>query len=209
MTGISGARIAERLVRHPVIASLYGLDMLGSFLAGPGEVAIGANVALAEVDQLVGACSDSDRFLFVNADNCGGLAQDRRGIEHLRHLGVNGVLSTRGSLVQQANSLGMVTMQKVFVTDRSTLPRSVNSIQQSKPHFTQLMPWPVLSRLSREALDRLGPFVAAGFVQSRDDVAEALACGASAVSTSDSSLWAFSQGHGVTDRGETARGGGD
>lgn len=167
--------------------------MLDAFLASPAEVAIGANVALADVAQLAQACSEADRFLFLNVDNCAGLAQDRRGVDHVQRVGVTAILSTRASLVQHANSIGMITMQKVFVTDRSTLPRSINSIEHSKPDLTQLMPWPVLSRVPPEVLRQLGAFVAAGFVQNRDDVVEALQQGAAAVSTSESKLWQASR----------------
>ncbi|MGB3376196.1 MAG: glycerol-3-phosphate responsive antiterminator [Microbacterium sp.] len=189
MTSKFAAAIAGKLAHRPVIASLYGLEMLHPFLDSRAEIALGANVALSEVNQLIAECSAAARFLFINVDNCAGLAPDRRGVDHLSRLGAVGVLSTKSAVIQHANSLGMVTMQKIFVTDRSTLPRSINSIRQSRPHLTQLMPWPVLPRLPGPVLEQLGLFVAAGFVQTRADIEGALACGAVAVSTSDATLW--------------------
>lgn len=179
----------EQLYRHPVMASLYGTVSLGDFLAGPCPVGIAANVALPDMENVVTRCAAAGKFIFVNIDNCDGLAQDRGGVEYLRKIGTPGLITTRTALIQRANAIGMVTMQKVFVTDRSTLPRSVNAVQQSKPHLMQLMPWPVISALAAVELARLSPYVAAGFVTCTDDVVAAIKGGAKAVSTSDVALW--------------------
>jgi glycerol uptake operon antiterminator len=177
------------LYRHPVIASLYGTESLSRFLAGACPVGIIAKVALPDMENLVSAVSAAGKFVFVNIDNCDGLAQDRGGVEYLRKIGTPGLITTRATLVQRANALGMVTMQKVFVTDRSNLPRSTNAVQQSKPHLVQLMPWAVIPALAAADLAELSPFVAAGFVKSQGDVVAALKAGAKAVSTSDFELW--------------------
>ncbi|MET0853762.1 MAG: glycerol-3-phosphate responsive antiterminator [Microterricola sp.] len=179
----------EKLYRHPVMASLYGTDALAEFLAGPCPVGIVANVALPDMETVVTRAAAAGKFVFVNIDNCDGLAQDRGGVEYLRKIGTPGLITTRTALIQRANALGMVTMQKVFVTDRSTLPRSVNAVQQSKPHLMQLMPWPVISSIASGELAKLSPYVAAGFVTSTDDVVAAIKGGAKAVSTSDVALW--------------------
>ncbi len=62
-------------------------------------------------------------------------------------IGVTSLVSTRVATIQRANRAGMVTMQKVFVTDRSTWPRSVKALEQSDPNLVQLMPAPMLSHL--------------------------------------------------------------
>ncbi len=82
-----------------------------------------------------------------------------------------------------------MTMQKVFVTDRSTWPRSVKAIEQSDPNLVQLMPAPMLAYLGEADRQALPPIVASGFVCNADDVRSARRHGAVAVSTSDSALW--------------------
>jgi glycerol uptake operon antiterminator len=83
----------------------------------------------------------------------------------------------------------MVTMQKVFVTDRSTWPRSVKALEQSDPNLVQLMPAPMLSHLPEADRKALPPIVTSGFVCNEADIRSALAHGAVAVSTSDRKLW--------------------
>ncbi|MFM0666680.1 glycerol-3-phosphate responsive antiterminator [Paraburkholderia sediminicola] len=78
---------------------------------------------------------------------------------------------------------------RVFVTDRSTWPRSVKALEQSDPNLVQLMPAPMLSHLSKQDRKALPPIVTSGFVCNKGDVFDALKNGAVAVSTSDSELW--------------------
>ncbi|MGW4770960.1 glycerol-3-phosphate responsive antiterminator [Nocardia sp. NPDC004278] len=177
------------LTRNPVIAAVFGAESVPAFLRSECRVNILAHVALHELAGLVRALSEAGRFTFVNADACSGLGQDRGAVEYLQSIGAPGVVSTKGALIQRTTAAGMVTMQKVFVTDRSNLPRAINSVRQNRPHLVQAMPWPVLSHLRPPEIEGLSPFVAAGFVRSTADVSTALREGARAVSTSAESLW--------------------
>lgn len=181
--------LEEALHRNPVVAALYGVHSVDRFLSSSAPVGLVANVSLAELAPLLAVLSAAGKFAFVNIDSSDGLAQDRAAVEYLRKIGCQGVLSTRASVIQKANQLDMVTMQKVFVTDRSTLPRSINAIQQSRPHLVQLMPWPVIPYIPQAELAQLSPFIAAGFVRDQDELVRAVKAGAKAVSTSDVDLW--------------------
>lgn len=178
-----------RLTRNPVIASVFGVEAIPGFIASGCQVCILANVALHELAGLLEALSDAGKYTFVNLDACSGLGHDRGGVEYLKQIGAEGIISTKTALIQRANTLGMVTMQKVFVTDRSNLPRNTMAIEQSKPHLVQVMPWPVISHLAEGERRSLAPFIAAGFIRTGADVARALREGAKGVSTSDTDLW--------------------
>jgi glycerol uptake operon antiterminator len=183
------AALAQSLSMRPVMATMYGPDALPAFLAGPAPVGILANIPLIDLEGCVEKTRGAGKFAFVNMDSCDGLAQDRGGVEYLKKIGVLGIVSTRGSLIARGNSARLVTMQKVFITDRSTLPRSLSTVRNSKPGIVQLMPWPVLPYIPQAELGEMSPFVAAGFVSSPEDVKTALDAGALAVSTSDARLW--------------------
>ncbi|MFE4079027.1 glycerol-3-phosphate responsive antiterminator [Paenarthrobacter sp. YIM B13468] len=178
-----------RLSRNPVIGSVFGVDAVPGFLGSGCQVCILAHVALHELEGLLHSLTAAGKFTFVNIDACSGLGQDRGAVEYLKKIGTEGLVSTKTALIQRANTMEMVTMQKVFVTDRSNLPRSTGAVEQSKPHLVQVMPWPVIAHLSPAELSSLTPFVAAGFIRTGGDVARALREGAKAVSTSAAELW--------------------
>ncbi|GAA3725503.1 glycerol uptake operon antiterminator [Spinactinospora alkalitolerans] len=182
-------RLREAFEKSAVVASVVGRGPVSAFHASRAQIAVVASIELKDMADVVAELRDGGKFFFLNIDSCRGLAQDKGALEYLRSLRVPGVVSTRTALVERAKALGQATMQKVFVTDRSNLPRSVTSTAMSKPDLLELMPWPVVPRIEKGVRAELSPFVAAGFVQRRTDVSLALALGAKAAATSDQALW--------------------
>jgi len=181
--------LGARLMRHPVIATLYGLEQVDAFVDSAAEVSIVANVELRKLQPVIATLAQAGKYVIVNIDSCEGLSQDKGGVDYLADIGVASLVSTRVATIQRANRAGMVTMQKVFVTDRSTWPRSVKALEQSDPNLVQIMPAPMLAHLPEADRKGLPPIVTSGFVCNQDDIRSALAHGAVAVSTSDRKLW--------------------
>src|SRR5690625_1627408 len=182
-------RLREAFEESVVVASVVGHEPIAAFRESRSQVAVLASVELKDMAEIVARMRDGGKFFFLNIDSCRGLAQAKGALEYLRSLRVLGIVSTRTALVERAKALGQVTMQKVFVTDRSNLPRSVTSTAISKRDLLELMPWRVVPRIEESIRTELSPFVAAGFVQRRTDVSLALALGARAAATSDRALW--------------------
>lgn len=186
--------LVERLQHHPVIASLYGLDKIELFMASPVTTAIVANVELRKLQAVVELLMEAGKQLVINIDSCEGISPDKGGVDYLADIGVTCLLSTRVATLQRAQRAGLETVQKVFVTDRSTWPRSVKALEQSMPDLVQLMPAPMLAHIPTADRGRLPPVLASGFVCNTDDARAALRLGAVAVSSSNSELWRVAAG---------------
>ncbi|RFU37170.1 glycerol-3-phosphate responsive antiterminator [Actinomadura logoneensis] len=182
-------RLAAALHEVPVIGSVVGTPRVRDFAESPAHVCILASVAVGRLGGVLAALRGAGKTVFVNVDSCPGLAQDRGALEFLRDSGAQGAVSTRLSLVEKGHSLDLLTMMKVFVTDRSNLRRSLDAVSRGRPDLVEVMPAPIAARLDPEAKRLLSPYVAAGFVETERDAAAALALGASAVATSDPRLW--------------------
>ncbi|MEV0265663.1 glycerol-3-phosphate responsive antiterminator [Streptomyces sp. NPDC050617] len=182
-------RLSAALAEVPVIASVVGPQLLRQFAEAPASVCILASMSVGQLPQIVPALRKSGKTVFVNVDSSPGLAQDRGALEFLKHMGASGMVSTRLSLVEKGRPLGLLTMQKVFVTDRSNLRRSLDAVARGVPDLVELMPAPIVAHMSPESQTAMTPFVAAGFIETAQDAAVAIALGASAVATSDPRLW--------------------
>ena len=178
--------LGARLARRPVIATLYGAEQMDALLASQAEVAIVANIELRRLRSVISTITGAGKIAIVNIDSCDGISPDKGGVDYLV---ASSLLSTRVATIQRANKAGLLTMQKVFVTDRSTWPRSIKAVEQSDPNLVQIMPAPMLAHITEAERRILPPLVASGFVCSQEQVQQALAGGAIAVSTSDSGLW--------------------
>lgn len=179
------------LAEYPVMATLYGPKLMAHFLESRCAVGIVANLTLDRIPSVIRSIVLHEKIAFVNLDSCPGLAQDRAAVEFLRDLGADGIISTRVAMVQHANALEMASMQKLFITDRSTLHRSINAVRQSRPAFHQLMPWPAVPHLRRSEMTSFTPFIAGGFVSHPGQISEALTLGATGVSSSEHALWSL------------------
>ncbi|MEH2509432.1 glycerol uptake operon antiterminator [Nitrobacteraceae bacterium AZCC 1564] len=184
--------LAVRLTRHPVIATLYGAELIDDFIGSEAEISIVANFELRRLQSVIKALTDAKKYPIVNIDSCDGLSQDKGGVDYLAEIGAKGLVSTRVATVQRAKKAGLVSIQKVFVTDRSTFPRSVSALEQSEPNLVQLMPAPMLPHIPAQYRKAMPPIVASGFVCGREDAVSAISNGAIAVSTSDKKLWKLS-----------------
>lgn len=181
--------LGTQLACHPMIMAIYGIDQLKVALTSRAQVCIIANIDLIKLQPVITLLAKADKYVIVNIDSCNGLSQDKGGIDYIAETGAMGLLSTRLQTVQRAKKSGLVTMQKIFVTDRSTWLRSLHALEQSEPDYVQLMPAPMLAMLPQADRQRLPPIVASGFVSNKAQIRAALASGATAVSSSDSALW--------------------
>lgn len=181
--------LGTQLACHPMIMAIYGIDQLKVALTSRAQVCIIANIDLIKLQPVITLLAKADKYVIVNIDSCNGLSQDKGGIDYIAETGAMGLLSTRLQTVQRAKKSGLVTMQKIFVTDRSTWLRSLHALEQSEPDYVQLMPAPMLAMLPQADRQRLLPIVASGFVSNEAQIRAALASGATAVSSSDSALW--------------------
>jgi glycerol uptake operon antiterminator len=182
-------RLLAALAEYPVMASLVGGAVADRFTSHSAPLGVLASIPLGELETAVAATTAAGKIVFVNMDSTPGLGHDPGALTYLQGIGAVGICSTRAAIIERAVGLGLLTMQKVFVTDRSNLQRSVRSIARSRPDLAQLMPAIMLRYMEREARDLGIPYLAAGFVQDKADVAEALRHGAAGVCTSDEALW--------------------
>ncbi|GAA3466067.1 glycerol-3-phosphate responsive antiterminator [Nonomuraea roseola] len=182
-------RLLSALAEHPVVASLVGVETVERFTTTAAPLGILASIPLGDLAATVRQTLAAGKIGFVNIDSTPGLGHDPGALAYLQQIGAVGICSTRQAMIERAAGLGLLTMQKVFVTDRSNLRRSMQSIARSQPDLVQLMPAVVLRYVERQAREVGVPYLAAGFVQAEDDVVEALGHGAAGVCTSEERLW--------------------
>lgn len=179
----------SRLHRQPVVASLYGPADVSTFLESRAEFAIVANIEITQLRPLIALLVEHGKLPLINVDATPGLAHDRGALAFVGWTGAVGIISTRGTTASAARSANLLAVQKVFVTDRSNLPRIQGGIAAHRPDLVQLMPAPILPHLEARDIQAFQPFIAAGFVTNEEEVEDALRHGAVGISSSNVALW--------------------
>lgn len=184
-------QVSKQLRTRPAIASLFSPDDVDAFMDCDAPIGIIANADLLALESIVARLGEGGRFAFVNVDSISGLAPDRGGIDFLAKIGADGVVTTRGAMIARIEQLGMLAMQKLFVTDRLNLPRSTHGLEAARPSLVQIMPAPVLPWVMADPVMQVAPVIGGGFVTNERGLESAIACGAAGISTSERSLWNY------------------
>lgn len=128
--------------------------------------------------------------LLLHADLIEGLKNDEFAAEFLcQSIRPAGIISTRGNVITKTRQNGLIAIQRLFLLDSSALDKSYTLLERTQPDYIEVMPG-VIPHIIKEVKERSGiPIFAGGLIRSVDDVEQALAAGATAVTTSNHELW--------------------
>ena len=132
---------------------------------------------------------NAEKKLFLHLDLAEGIGRDRSGIEYIKRLGVDGIISTRTSIIKYARELGVFTVQRFFIVDSQSIHTTIETLKSSKAQMMEVMPGnmsKVIKKL-KESIDV--PIIAGGLIETAEETLEILESGASAISTGKSLLW--------------------
>jgi glycerol uptake operon antiterminator len=119
-----------------------------------------------------------------------GISSDAAGLRFLADSGVTGIATTRTQTMSQARNAGLLVTFRAFLIDSAALVTVARIVEHNHPDIVEALPAPILSHLPPTYIKTLNvPILAGGLIHTMADVAAALSSGASAVSTSNESLW--------------------
>ncbi len=126
----------------------------------------------------------------VHMDLVSGIGKDRAGIQYLRQVGVDAIITSRFQLVSAGRAEGLTTIQRLLLLDDSALDNGVRSIARAAPDIVEILPGIIFPEVA-QTLQRLlpGPFIAGGFIRTAADVARVQAAGSILSSSSTHALW--------------------
>lgn len=127
--------------------------------------------------------------LFIHLDLTEGIGKDKSGILYVKNLGVDGIISTRVSIIKLAREAGLFTVQRFFTVDSKSVDTTVESIKASKADMIEVMPG-VVTKTIKMLKERISvPVIAGGLIETDKEVEDAHKAGAQAISTGKKELW--------------------
>ncbi len=178
------------LDKYPVIASARDLNAV--------KRAIGTDVAaifllggsILTLRELVKCAKDGGKLVFIHLDLLGGIGRDNAAVEWCSNeIHPDGMISTRAPLLKRASELDMITIQRLFVMDSSSLQHGVNLFKTYAPDMLEVLPGLVPKAITELKRELNKPIIAGGMITQESEIEQALRAGASGVSTSVETLW--------------------
>ena len=179
--------IIEALERTPVIAATDRAGWQRAVLSD-AEVLFHLGADIITVSDDIKAAKQNGKFVFIHIDLADGIGKDRTGIEWLKKLGADGVISTRTQLIRAAHDNGLLAVQRFFMLDSKGMHSVAETIENTQPDLIEIMPGVIpkaLRLFSRQEI----PVIAGGLIETKQEVTAALSAGAVAVSTGRKELW--------------------
>ncbi len=131
-----------------------------------------------------------DKKVFIHMDLIQGMKADEYATEYVcQTFKPFGIISTKGNVIVKAKQNDVVTVQRLFLIDSTSLEKSIKHIERSKPDYIEVLPG-IVPKYIQLVKEKTGiPVFAGGLIETKEEVQAALAAGASVITTSNRKLW--------------------
>ncbi len=175
------------LEQAPVIAAVHAEDWK-SAIESPVKTIFCLKANLRTIRSRTKDAHQADKKVFVHIDLSEGIGKDKIGIEFLAACGVDGIITTKSNMVKMAKEVGLLTVQRFFALDSQGVSAISEITQAASPDFIEIMPGVIDKIVSRFATGQI-PVIAGGLIETKQEITNALKCGAVAVSSGKQDLW--------------------
>jgi glycerol uptake operon antiterminator len=130
--------------------------------------------------------------LIIHMDLIHGLKSDEYSTEFIcQEFKPFGLISTKGSVILKARQKGVISVQRLFLLDTSSIEKSFALIERTQPDFIEVLPG-IMPKIIKDIRNRTQREVfAGGFIDTIEEVEQAFAAGAITVTTSKKDLWKY------------------
>ena len=171
---IAAARSDEELL----IASKSKVDII--FMLSPN---------ISDIKKQTELVHSAGKKIFIHLDLAEGIGKDEYGIRFVKEQGIDGIISTRTNIIKMAKKEGLFTVQRFFLVDSQSVATTIESAKTSKADMVEIMPGTISKIINRLKEELKTPIVAGGLIETKEEINEAISCGATAISTGKQEFW--------------------
>lgn len=173
-----------------VIPAIPSFKKFEKFLSSNYETCIMLEVHLAQLKNITSIAKQHGKNIIFHMDLIEGLKNDDRGTEYIcQEFRPYGLISTKSNVIQKAKQKGVLSIQRMFLIDSHALEQSYRHIEMVKPDYIEVLPG-TMPWMIREVREKTNiPIFAGGLIRTTKEVEQAIAAGATAVTTSKQSIW--------------------
>ena len=179
--------VFDILEENPVIAAVQD-ESFNLALNSSAQIIFYLFSNLLTISERIDAAHKVGKKIFIHIDLAEGIAKDKTGVEYLKSLNVDGIISTRAQRIKCAREYSLVTVQRFFALDSQGTHSIEDMLGVTHPDFIEIMPG-VIRKIIEHFSDKGVPVIAGGLIETKAEVTSALSGGALAVSTGKSDLW--------------------
>lgn len=188
------SRLEELLMDNPVVAAIRNNEELETVIKSNVKVVFVLYGSILNIKEICDSLEKLGKEIFVHIDMIEGLKGDQKSIEFIKkHVNPMGIITTKPTNIKYAKSLGLKTIQRIFVIDSLSLKTGVKNIEAVQPTAVEVMPG-VSKKIIKFLKEQVKvPVIAGGLISEKCEVIDSISCGAIAVSTTAENLWSLNE----------------
>ncbi len=180
----------NKLKESPIIAAVKDINKLDDALNSACDVIFLLCGNIFNLKECVQKAKDKNKIIFIHVDLVEGFSKDNVALKYIsEEIKPDGIISTKNSQLKSAKSLGLLTVQRVFIIDSISIETAIKASQMINPDAVEIMPG-IMPRITKQISSSLEvPVIVGGLVSEENEVKMALESGAFGVSASSEKLW--------------------
>lgn len=180
----------ETISDSPIIAAAQSREKLERALKLSVPTVFLVNTDIFSAKEYVSSARNAGCNVFLHMDLIEGLAGNAKAVDYVKNrISPSGIISTKSALIKYAREQGVFCIQRFFMVDSASYENAVTAIKNTKPSMVEIMPGIIPDVIRRFTHDVDTPVIAGGLITHRQQVIDALSCGALGVSTGCVELW--------------------
>ena len=194
MRNFMGREFVEAIEAAPIVAAVKDDSTLEMCLKSDVDAVFILYGDICTIPDIVARVKDSGKIAMVHMDLVTGLSPKDVSTDYIRqYTRADGIITTKGNLITHAKEIGLATVLRYFVLDSMALiniERQSRQNRETQPDMIEILPGIIVPKMIRKicSMSRV-PVICGGLIQEKEDVMNALASGATAISTTSSDVW--------------------
>jgi len=173
-----------------ILPAARDLKDFEKLLESPYEYGVILEMHIAQLKSVYELARKRNKKMFLHVDLVQGMKNDEYATEYLcQEIRPAGLISTRSSVILKAKQKGVIAIQRMFLLDTNALEKSYALLKKTKPDFIEVLPGAMPKMIAEVYGETQIPILAGGLIRSVEDVQRAIAAGATAITTSNRTLW--------------------
>ena len=180
----------EALEDSPIIAAIKDDRGLEKCLGCDSKIIFILYGDVLTIPSIVERVKVGGKLAFVHMDLVQGLSSKEVAVDFIaNNTMADGIISTKGALIQRAKELSLYTVMRFFVIDSMAYGNIERQLQNVKPDVIEVLPGPMPSVVRRMHGMFHRPLISSGLISEKEDVYAILDAGATSISTTNQDVW--------------------
>ncbi|PRO65859.1 glycerol-3-phosphate responsive antiterminator [Alkalicoccus urumqiensis] len=175
-------------IESQVIASVKTQTQLHKAASSRSNIVFLLDEDVFTIERSVKLLQKHHKKVFIHMDLIEGIDSSKKALTYAVDLwGIDGIISTRSSMIKYAKQSGTMAIQRLFAIDQGAVAKGIEKIDGADA--VEILPG-VIPKVIKTVTEKTAvPIIAGGLIENETEIHDALRAGALAVSVSNKNLW--------------------